>query len=364
MQNENDACRSGRGLGCAGVRKHNPLGGSAEVMDPNPIWYGRHPLGVILAPLSWLYCLVVQLRRLGYRKGWIASRRLPVPVVVVGNLTVGGTGKTPAVLKLAELLRARGWHPGIITRGYGGRGGHGSVAPRLVPPDGEPADFGDEPVLLARRSGCPVVAGPDRVAAGALALSRGDVDILIADDGLQHYRLARDIEIAVIDGARGLGNGRCLPAGPLREPRSRLAEVDLVLTNGDGPDGATGGGYRMRLVPGEAVNLRDPAVSKPIADFLGRPVFAIAAIGNPERFFVMLRGMGLEVAGRAYPDHYPFAPTDLVDWPGGPVLMTEKDAVKCMPFAGEDHWFLPGQAELDRAFVEAFFLKLESQTHV
>jgi tetraacyldisaccharide 4'-kinase len=329
-------------------------------MDPNPIWYGRHPLGLVLAPLSWLYCLVVQLRRLGYRKGWIASRRLPVPVVVVGNLTVGGTGKTPAVLKLAELLRARGWNPGIITRGYGGRGGHGSVVPRRVPPDGEPADFGDEPVLLARRSGCPVVAGPDRVAAGALALTGGDLDILLADDGLQHYRLARDIEIAVVDGARGLGNGRCLPAGPLREPRGRLDTVDLVLTNGGDP----GGGYGMRLIPGAAVHLREPAVSRPIADFIGRPVFAVAAIGNPERFFAMLRGLGLEVEGRAYPDHYSFAPSDLEAWPLGPVLMTEKDAVKCTRFAGEDHWFLPVQAELDTAFVEAFFRKLEAPTHV
>jgi tetraacyldisaccharide 4'-kinase len=326
-------------------------------MDPNPIWYGRHPLGRILAPLSWLYCLVVQLRRLGYRKGWLASRRLTVPVVVVGNLTVGGTGKTPVVLKLAELLRTRGWRPGIITRGYRGRG---SVAPRRVPPDGEPADFGDEPVLLARRSGCPVVAGPDRVAAGALALSGGEVDILLADDGLQHYRLARDIEIAVVDGARGLGNGRCLPAGPLREPRGRLATVDLVLTNG----GDRGSGYRMRLVPGAAVNLRDASVSKQIADFLVRPVFAVAAIGNPERFFAMLRGLGLEVEGRAYPDHYPFAPSDLDAWPPGPVFMTEKDAVKCARFAGEDHWFLPVEAELDAAFVEAFFRKVEAQTHV
>lgn len=331
-------------------------------MDPNAIWYGRHRLGLILAPLSWLYCLVVQLRRLAYRSGWLASRRLPVPVVVVGNLTVGGTGKTPAVLKLAELLQARGWRPGIITRGYRGRGGgRGAVAPRRVPPNGEPSDFGDEPVLLARRSGCPVVAGPDRVAAGALALSGGDlVDILLADDGLQHYRLARDIEIAVVDGARGLGNGRCLPAGPLREPRGRLTRVDLVLTNGDD----AGDGYRMRLVPGAAVKLRDPEVSSPIAGFIGRRVFAVAAIGNPERFFAMLRGLGLKVEGRAYPDHYPFAPSDLADWPAGPVLMTEKDAVKCAPFAGEDHWFLPVEAELDAAFVEAFFRKLEAQTHV
>jgi tetraacyldisaccharide 4'-kinase len=322
-------------------------------MDPNAIWYGGHPLGIILTPLSWLYCLVVRLRRLGYRLGLLASRRLSVPVVVVGNLTVGGTGKTPAVLKLAELLRARGWTPAIVTRGYGGRS---SVWPQVVPPDGDPTLFGDEPVLLARRSGCLVVAGPDRVSAGALALRQGGVDILLADDGLQHYRLARDIEIALVDGERGLGNGRCLPAGPLREPRGRLALVDFVLING----GSAGGGYRMNLVAGAAVNLRDPAVTWPIADLAGRRVFAVAAIGNPDRFFEMLRGLGLDVKARGYPDHYPFSPSDAAQWPLGPILMTEKDAVKCARFAGKDHWYLPVEAELDSAFIDGFFRKLEA----
>jgi tetraacyldisaccharide 4'-kinase len=320
-------------------------------MDPTPIWYGRHPLAVALAPLSWLYCLVVWLRRLGYGAGWLAHRRLPVPVVVVGNLTVGGTGKTPAVLKLAELLRARGWRPGIITRGYGGRG---SIWPQVVCPDADPSRLGDEPVLLARRSGCPVVAGPDRVAAGLLALRQG-VDILLADDGLQHYRLARDIEIALVDGERGLGNGRCLPAGPLREPRSRLARVDFVLING----GNSGKGHRMGLIPGAAVNLGEPEVTRPITDFLGERVFAVAAIGNPGRFFGMLRALGLEVQGRGYPDHHPFSAADLADWPAGPVLMTEKDAVKCARFSRPDLWYLPVEAELDPAFVTAFFQKLE-----
>jgi tetraacyldisaccharide 4'-kinase len=322
-------------------------------VDPNPIWYGRHPLALLLAPLSWLYCLVVVLRRFGYRLGFLGSRRLPVPVVVVGNLSVGGTGKTPAVLKLADLLRARGWKPGIITRGYGGRG---STWPRVVSPDADPAELGDEPVLLARRSGCPVVAGPDRVAAGLLALRQGDIDILLADDGLQHYRLARDIEIALVDGERGLGNGRCLPAGPLREPRSRLARVDFVLTNG----GEAGEGHRMALAPGAAVNLRDAGVTRPIAAFMGKRVFAVAAIGNPERFFSMLRALGLEVQERAYPDHYPFSARDLAEWPAGPVLMTEKDAVKCARFAGEDLWYLPVEAELDPAFVDEFFRRLEA----
>lgn len=330
------------------------------MIDPTPIWYGRHPLAVALAPLSWLYCLVVRLRRSGYRAGWFARRRLPVPVVVVGNLTVGGTGKTPAVLALAELLRARGWSPAIITRGYGGRGVDWPVVvPADADADADPGRFGDEPLLLARLSGCPVVAGPDRVAAAALALRQGRVDILLADDGLQHYRLERDIEIALIDGERGLGNGRCLPAGPLREPRSRLAEVDFVLTNG-GPRNA---GYRMVLLPGEAVNLRDPSLTRPIVDFRGKPVFAVAAIGNPGRFFALLRDLGLAVQTRAYPDHHPFSAADLAEWPAGPVLMTEKDAVKCARFAGADVWFLPVRAELDPAFIDTFFQTLEALRH-
>ncbi|MCG6984414.1 MAG: tetraacyldisaccharide 4'-kinase [Thiocapsa sp.] len=322
-------------------------------MDPTPIWYGRHPLGLLLLPLSWLYCLVVRLRRLAYRAGWLASARLPVPVVVVGNLTVGGTGKTPAVLRLADLLQARGWTPAIITRGYGGRA---SSWPRLVPPGADPGVFGDEPVLLASRSGCPVVAGPDRASAARLALDQGGVDVLLADDGLQHSRLARDIEIVVVDGARGFGNGRCLPAGPLREPKGRMRSVDFVLSNGGDPCG----GHRMELIPGAAVNLRDRSRMRPIADFAGEHVLAVAAIGNPERFFAMLRGLGIAIRPRAYPDHYPFSASDLAEWPAGPVLMTEKDAVKCARVAGEDHWYIPVEANLEAAFVDQFFARLEA----
>lgn len=323
-------------------------------MDPTPIWYGRHPLGLLLLPLSWLYCLVARVRRLAYRAGWLASVRLPVPVVVVGNLTVGGTGKTPAVLCLAGLLRARGWTPAIITRGYGGRA---AGWPRLVPPGADPALFGDEPVLLAKRSGCPVVAGPDRVAAARLALGLAGVDILLADDGLQHYRLARDIEIAVVDGVRGFGNGRCLPAGPLREPRGRAGSVDFVLSNG----GARGGGYRMALVPGPAVNLLEPDLTRPIADFAGERVLAVAGIGHPERFFAMLRGLGIRIRPRAYPDHHPFSASDVSGWPTGPVLMTEKDAVKCARVAaGADHWYIPVEVELEPAFLDRLVARLEA----
>lgn len=324
-------------------------------MDPARVWYGRHPLSLVLLPLSWLYCAVVQARRLAYRAGWFACRHLPVPVVVVGNLTVGGTGKTPLVLELATLLRARGWTPGILTRGYGGTA---RVWPQLVTADSDPRLVGDESVLLARRSGCTLIAGPDRVSAGELAIRLGGCDILLSDDGLQHYRLARDIEIALVDGERGLGNGRCLPAGPLREPRRRLASVDLVLRR-EGPPGAD----RMHLVPGQAVNLRHPEISRPLADFVGRPVCALAGIGYPERFFALLRSAGLDLVTRVYPDHHPFSPADARDWGAGPVIMTEKDAVKCQAFAGEDHWYLPVAAELDAAFVARFFSKLAGSNH-
>ena len=316
-------------------------------MDPTPIWYGRHPLSTALLPLAWLYGAAARLHRFAYRRGLLRARRLPVPVVVVGNLTVGGTGKTPLVLKLAEVAAARGWHPGILTRGYGGRG---KDWPQAVEAASDPGLLGDEPVLLARRGICPVVAGPDRVADGELAIRRFGCDLLLCDDGLQHYRLARDLEIAAIDGERGLGNGRCLPAGPLREPAARLESVDLVIRKG-----GTGPGHCFRLVPGEAINLRDPSRRLPLAAFRDLRVTAVAGIGNPGRFFAMLRGQGMWVDERPYPDHYPYTAADMAAWPLGPVLMTEKDAVKCATFGGADHWCCPVEAVPDAAFVEAVF---------
>ena len=319
-------------------------------MDPTPIWYGRHPLSLALAPLGWLYCAIAQLRRHGYRRGWFKVHRLPVPVVIVGNLTVGGTGKTPLVLKLAQLAVERGWRPVIITRGYGVRSGEW---PRVVAPDDDAGLVGDEPLLLARRGVCPIIAGPDRVADGELAIRRFGCNLLLCDDGLQHYRLARDIEIAVVDGERGLGNGRCLPAGPLREPAGRLATVDLVIHNG-----GTGPGHRFRLVPGAAFLLHDPAQQCPLRDFSGQRVTAVAGIGNPRRFFDMLRGHGIHVGERPYPDHHPFTAADAVAWPPGSVLMTEKDAVKCANIERVDLWVCPVEAAPDDDFVAAVWAHL------
>lgn len=319
-------------------------------MDPVSIWYGRHPLGTLLAPLGWLYCGISVGRRALYRAGVLPSHGAGVPVVVIGNLSVGGTGKTPVVLALAALARGRGFSPAILTRGYGARGGHW---PCTVAADDDPARVGDEPLMMARRGQCPVVVGPDRVADAALAVSRHGADLLLCDDGLQHYRLRRDIEVAVVDAARGLGNRRCLPAGPLREPPGRLDSVDWVLTNGRP---RTGPGFDLR--PGDAVSLRDPEVTRPLGAFRDARVTAVAGIGNPGRFFAMLRGLGLLLDPRPYPDHHAFTAADVAGWGPGPVLMTEKDAVKCVTFAGAEHWAVPVEAELDAGFAERLFARL------
>lgn len=333
-------------------------------MNPTPIWYdqccddislSRRRRFIIqllkwsLLPLSVLYCAVVRLRRSGYQRGWLHTTRLPIPVLVIGNLTVGGTGKTPLVLHLAQRLRAQGWTPGILTRGYGGAARHW---PQMVTAASDPAQVGDEAVLLARRSGCVVIAAPQRVAAGQLAWRHG-CDIVLTDDGLQHYQLARDVEIALIDGERGFGNGHCLPAGPLREPPSRLASVDLLLYHG-----GSGDGLHMRLLAGAVVNVRQPELTRPLAAFHGQRVLAVAGIGSPARFFAQLTAAGVAIEPRPYPDHHPFTAAEIAAWPPLPVLMTEKDAVKCAAFAGADHWFLAVDAELDAEFCTQFDAKV------
>lgn len=307
---------------------------------PEGIWYDRHPLGLLLAPLGWGYGIAARWRYRLYQKGWLASHRLPVPVLVVGNLTVGGTGKTPLVIWLCGWLRGLGYRPGVLTRGYGGKG---CTWPVAVSPWADPTRVGDEAVLLAWRTGCPVMAGPDRVASGLGLIEGFGCDILVADDGLQHYRLQRDLEIALVDGQRRLGNGRCLPAGPLREPQRRLEAVDLVIVNGPSP----GDRYGMRLEPGPVVSLENLDRATTLAAFAGRRVLGVAGIGNPERFFRMLGEQGIWVVPKPYPDHHPFTAEEVRDWAGWTVLMTEKDAVKCRRFPGSDRWVVPVRAEPD-----------------
>lgn len=317
-------------------------------------WYRPRPglLAAALAPLAAIFGVAAALRRALYRHRLLATERLPVPVVVVGNIAVGGTGKTPLVAALAAALAARGFHPGCVSRGYGRRERPGAPAALRVGPGATADDVGDEPLLLARR-GIPVAVGRDRVAAARLLLAGTPAcDVVIADDGLQHYRLGRDVEIAVVDGERGLGNGWLLPAGPLREPAARLATVDAVVVQGAvGPcSSLPGHTYPMTLAAGPLRRV-DGAAGHADAATLGRRVRAVAGIGNPSRFFAALRALGFDPLGHPFPDHHRFVAADLAFGDGLPVVMTEKDAVKCSTFATDRCWYLPVEARLDPALV-------------
>ncbi|HVC01526.1 MAG TPA: tetraacyldisaccharide 4'-kinase [Steroidobacteraceae bacterium] len=305
----------------------------------NRLWYRGSPPGWLVAA-SRVYGAASAARRAAYRRGWLVSRRVGCPVIVVGNLSVGGTGKTPLVAWLAARLAAAGRRPGIATRGYGGS----SAGPRLVEPGDAAALVGDEPLLLARRTGLPVAIGRARPAAAQLLVAAG-CDVVVSDDGLQHYALARDVQIVVIDGDRRFGNGRLLPAGPLRESPQRLAAVDAIVVNGGTP---AAGEFAMRLEAPVAVGLCGGA-AVPLASFAGRTVHAVAGIANPERFFRMLRAAGLEVTEHPLDDHATLRADDIRFPDRNPVLMTEKDAVKCTGLADERHWFVPVDASFGAA---------------
>lgn len=288
---------------------------------------------------------MVRARRLAYRLRLLKSESAGVPVVVVGNLVAGGSGKTPLALWIAEFLKDAGWSPALLLRGYGGN----APAPMAVTLTSAPALAGDEAVLLARRSRCPVWVGADRVqAVRALREQHPEVDVLVLDDGLQHYRLRRDIEIAVVD-ARGFGNGFLFPAGPLREPVGRLRGVDAVVSHGAKVDG-----FSMRLEGDIAVQLGNALERRPLSAFAGTPVHAVAGIGDPERFFLQLSAAGLTVIPHPFPDHHPFVPGEIEFGDGVPVIMTEKDAVKLRGETGRnstrDWWSFPVSAQLDPGF--------------
>lgn len=310
-------------------------------------WYGGAGVPLWLDWLSRLYGAVSERR---HRRELRRRQPLPVPVIVVGNLTVGGAGKTPVVIALIEALREAGFRPGVISRGYGGR----ERGPVQVADDGDPARFGDEPVLIAARTGVALAIGRDRVAAARLLLeAHPGTDVIVSDDGLQHYRLARDIEIVVVDGRRRFGNRRLLPAGPLREPLERLAEADWVLVNGPRRDDEAG----FDLTPTVAWPMAG-GVPRPLSGFAGGAVHAVAGIGEPQRFFLALRLAGLDVVEHAFDDHHPFTPDDLAFGDGHPVLMTEKDAVKCRSFARPNWFAVPVSARLPQPFVAALLSRL------
>ena len=301
-------------------------------------WYGGGRRGWWLQPLAWLFAAMAGLRRFAYRHRMLRQYRSLRPVVVVGNLTVGGTGKTPLVIWLAGELAARGLRVGIASRGYRGAGGPA----RLITDADDAASAGDEALLVRRRLRLPVAIAARR--ADAVRLLEPLCDLILADDGLQHYALERDLEIVVIDGSRGLGNGRLLPAGPLREPRTRLNEVDAVVVNGTGF--TRPGALSMNLVPVAVVAL-DSGERRPLAAFSGRRVHAIAAIGNPQRFFAMLREHGLSLEEHPLPDHMAIPATAIGNDGGQAVLMTEKDAVKCPKGRLENVWYVEVDAHIE-----------------
>ena len=309
------------------------------------IWYGGRAPGLSLRLLSIIFGAVSDLRRRLY--GWkiLPRVRLRMPVIVVGNITVGGTGKTPLVIALVAALRERGWKPGVVSRGYAGA----SRGVIRVDADSDAAMVGDEAKLIFESADVPVMVGRDRVAAGQALIEAADVNVIIADDGLQHYRLMRDVEICVIDGQRRFGNGRLLPAGPLREDEHRLERVDFRVCNGDG---AETGEVPMRLVADHAVALVDSAHRNPLSAFAGRRVHAVAGIGNPSRFFASLRVLGMDVIEHPFADHHAFASTDLDFGDDAPIMMTDKDAMKCGKFASDNVWRVPVRTELPPSFFD------------
>ena len=321
---------------------------------PEKHWYRLSALSLALWPASLLYRLLMSLRRRAYRSGALRTVRLPVAVIVVGNLVAGGTGKTPLVLRLAAMLKQSGRKPGIVSRGY-----RGSAEVSMAVAASSPVELvGDEPLLLARASGCPVWIGQDRAGAAlGLLAAHPYCDVLILDDGLQHYGIARDIEIAVED-ARGAGNGFLLPAGPLREPLSR--QVDAWVVN-SAPPAKRSPAYRMDLRGESFRRVAAPRDSTPAAAFLHKEkLHAVAGIGNPKRFFDQLAGLGLATVNHAFADHHAYAPGDLDFGDCEAVLMTEKDAVKCEAFARENWHALQVEAELAPAFFEFILAKLSA----
>jgi tetraacyldisaccharide 4'-kinase len=329
------------------------------------VWYGdRRRATPLLRSLSWLYGGVTALRSKAYRARWLSSYRVGKPVVVVGNLTVGGTGKTPLVAWLARRLTERGIKVGLVSRGYG----RSYDAPHLVQEDSSWRDVGDEPLLLRRHTGCLTVVGRDRVAAAQSLVAHG-VDAIIADDGLQHLRLARDCEIVVVDGARGFGNGRLLPAGPLRERTSAVRNADLVVINGppqhgslaatglvDGsgePGAASPRTVLMTVAASAARRVDGGSEARPLDVFRKSRAHAVAGIGNPGRFFRELRERGIDIIEHAFPDHHPFTAQELDFQDGLPVLMTEKDAVKCREFAKRQFWYVPVAAQFSKVHERA-----------
>ncbi|PLW69510.1 tetraacyldisaccharide 4'-kinase [Pseudohalioglobus lutimaris] len=308
-------------------------------------WYRGDAWLWALRPLELLFRLVSALRRALYRRNLLSTYRAPLPVVVVGNITVGGTGKTPVVIALVEALHARGITAGVVSRGYGATAGE---FPHVLTADSDASQCGDEPLLIYRRTATPCVVDPIRARAASTLLERFTVDLLISDDGLQHYALQRDLEIAVVDNVRRLGNGFCLPAGPLREPATRLQSVDHVLYRGSA-DPEQGVSYK----PGAWVNVASGEERGVGAFADADAVCAMAGIGQPQQFFALLQDLGIAFQSRVFADHHAYTRADFAGLESQTILMTEKDAVKCGALAGPDAWYLRIDALLPDKVVDA-----------
>lgn len=316
-------------------------------------WYKKNWRSFLLLPFSWVYCLIVGIRRFYYQKIF-KPKHFSVPIIVVGNVTVGGTGKTPVVIALAEMLKRHGFKPGIVSRGYAGN----ATEPQLVTLSSSSREVGDEALVIVRRTNCPMVVGKKRVRAVAKLLAESDCNIVISDDGLQHYALARDLEIVVLDSQRGLGNGWCLPAGPMRESAAFLQAIYFKENNFC--MFFAGKGYSMNFVVGDFVNVNLPQITKIASDFSDQPIHAVAGIGNPEKFFTTLQTLGLKFIKHPFPDHYVYHAKDL-PFGNETVLMTEKDAVKCEQFATDNFWFLPIRAVFNSEFERDLMTKISGK---
>lgn len=330
-------------------------------MTLEQLWYTDHWLSRVLLPLAGLFCAVVQGRRYAYHHG-LARYQPPVPVIIVGNLTVGGTGKTPLVIWLGRFLKQQGFSPGIVSRGYGG---HAKTWPQAVVEHSDPDKVGDESLLLARHSGCPVVVAPQRAQAVQWLLTHHPCDLIISDDGLQHYALQRDIEIIVVDGQRRYGNCRCLPAGPLREPLQRAQHADFLVVKEKTSTNplAAHMTFSMQYQGDRVRQVVNEQKEQPLNAFYAQSVHAVAGIGHPALFFDYLRSQGLNVQPHAFSDHHVFRRTDIdfqEDWP---IIMTEKDAVKCRLIANEKQWYLPVTADLPDVFGQQILNKLKEIRH-
>ena len=319
-------------------------------------WYKPTALSwlflLLLLPLSWLYCAVSSIRRKLYLSGVLERVKADVPVVVIGNIVAGGSGKTPLLIALCEYVKKRGFKPGVVSRGYGG-----SFTGVKQLSDGDTAALvGDEPLMIYRRTGVPVVIGSDRASAVERLLAENDCDIVFSDDGMQHYRMARDMEIAVVDAGRRFGNGLCLPAGPLRERVSRLDDVDLVVYNG-GSDALAS--YKLQALNFDKL---DANTERSLSDFkagleTSKPLHAVAGIGNPPRFFNQLRSLGFVIVEHAYADHHHYQQQDFEGWAQDCIVMTEKDAVKCDRLDLTDAWYL----QVDAVFSETLETELAAR---